>query len=168
MMKTEKGLETVKGVVKDKPVNAGMTYKDIINGLAAVKQSVDDKPIPVWRWPQYASVGVRNKSFSNIDPATETKAGTISDGTTTISSAGTAVQLSATSTPCYRVIVTAHESNTGTVLVGASDVKAALSGRKGVSLYATQSQAFNVNDLNLLWVDSTASSDKVHWYVEKS
>ena len=34
-------------------------------------QSIKDKPVPVWNWPQYASVGVRNSSFANVDPATE-------------------------------------------------------------------------------------------------
>ena len=56
---------------QNKPVNAAGAYKDMINQLSAVNQSIKDKPVPVWNWPQYASVGVRNSSFTNIDPATE-------------------------------------------------------------------------------------------------
>ena len=56
---------------QNKPVNAAGAYKDMINQLSAVNQSIKDKPVPVWNWPQYASVGVRNSSFANVDPATE-------------------------------------------------------------------------------------------------
>ena len=56
---------------KNKPVNAAGVYKDMINQLSAIKKSVDDKPVPVWNWPQYASVGVRNKSFSNVNPSVD-------------------------------------------------------------------------------------------------
>ena len=49
--------------------NAGPLYKTMINALSGVKESIDKKPVPVWNWPQYASVGVRDKSFSNIDPS---------------------------------------------------------------------------------------------------
>jgi hypothetical protein len=56
---------------KNKPVNAAGVYKDMINQLSTIDKSIKDKPVPVWNWPQYASVGVRNKNFSNINPATE-------------------------------------------------------------------------------------------------
>src|SRR3990167_3943352 len=49
--------------------NVGPLYKTMINALSGVKESIDKKPVPVWNWPQYASVGVRDKSFSNIDPS---------------------------------------------------------------------------------------------------
>src|SRR3990167_6343676 len=70
---TEK-LEEVKNaisnaVVQNKPYNAAGVYKDMINQLSAIDTSIKSKPVPVWNWPQYASVGVRDKSFSNIDPS---------------------------------------------------------------------------------------------------
>lgn len=56
---------------KNKPENAAGTYKDMINQLSAIDKSVRDKPVPVWNWPQYAAVSVRDKNFANINPATE-------------------------------------------------------------------------------------------------
>ncbi len=56
---------------KNKPINTAGVYKDMLNQLSAVNKSIIDKPVPVWNWPQYASVGVRNKNFANVNPATE-------------------------------------------------------------------------------------------------
>ena len=56
---------------KNKPVNAAGVYKDMLNQLSEVNQSIKDKPVPVWNWPQYASVSVRNKNFANINPAVD-------------------------------------------------------------------------------------------------
>ena len=91
----------------------------------------------------------------------------IADGTTTVTTAGTAVQISTTSVPCYGIYVTGHESNVGAVVVGASTVKAALTGRRGYTLYPTNAQKFSVTDANLLYVDAVNSGDKIHWYVER-
>lgn len=46
-------------------------YKSMINAISGVNKSIIDKPTPVWRWPQYASVSVRNRNFANIDPAVD-------------------------------------------------------------------------------------------------
>lgn len=89
---------------------------------------------------------------------------TAGDGTATVTTAGTRVQMS--SQACKRVIITAHESNTGTLVVGGATVVAALAGRRGVGLYPTQSQIFNVSNINLLYIDSTANSDIAHFYYE--
>jgi hypothetical protein len=69
-----KNLEKLGGTIttsyeKNKPFNASGVYKDMINQLSAVKESIEKKPVPVWNWPQYAGVSVRNKNFSNINPA---------------------------------------------------------------------------------------------------
>jgi len=56
---------------KTVPVDYAPTYKSIIAGLAEVSKTVKDKPNPVWNWPQYAGVSVRNKSFSPINPAVD-------------------------------------------------------------------------------------------------
>jgi hypothetical protein len=93
-----------------------------------------------------------------------TGATAIGDNTTTVAVAGTRVQLP--SVACRKVIIQAHESNTGTIVIGGVTVVAALSGRRGVALYPTQSQAFEVSNLNLLYVDSTVTSDKIHYTYE--
>lgn len=85
----------------------------------------------------------------------------IQDGTATVSTAGTRVPLSSTSTMCSQVTITAHESNTGTVVVGSNTVVAAVNGRRGTPLYSTQSVTLNINDLNKVYIDSTVSGDKV-------
>jgi len=90
----------------------------------------------------------------------------VGSGTTTIASLGVAVQVSATSVACRRVWVGAHESNTGTVVVGDSNVVAASVGRRGSPLYPTQGDYFNIANLNLLYVDSTANGDKINYYYE--
>lgn len=70
------GLEKLSGTLttsyeKNKPFNAAGVYKDMINQLSQVNESIKNKPVPVWNWPQYASVSVRNKNFSNINPAVD-------------------------------------------------------------------------------------------------
>ena len=95
----------------------------------------------------------------STSPATST-----GDGTATVTTAGTRVQLTAQA--IKRVLIQAHEENTGTVVVGGSAVVAALSGRRGRALFATQAEAFEVSNMNLLYIDSTASGDKVIFYWE--
>lgn len=88
----------------------------------------------------------------------------VGDGTATVTTAGTRVQLS--SQACKKVIIQAHESNTGTVVIGGATCVANSSGRRGTAIFPTQSQAFNVTNLNLLYIDSTANGDIVHYYYE--
>ena len=89
---------------------------------------------------------------------------TVGDGTATVTTAGTRVQLSAQA--CKKVIIQAHESNTGTLVVGGSTVVGALSGRRGLALYPTNSAVFQISNLNLLYIDSTANGDKINYYYE--
>lgn len=88
----------------------------------------------------------------------------VGDGTATVTVAGTRVQLSSVS--IKRVLIQAHESNTGTLVVGGATCVAALVGRRGTALFATQSQLFQVSNLNLLYIDSTVSGDKINYYYE--
>lgn len=100
-----------------------------------------------------------------VDAITEESGhGTVGDNTATVTTAGTRVQLP--SLAIKRVIIQAHESNTGTIVVGGSTVVAALVGRRGITLYNTQSFEFKINNLNLLYIDSTASGDKITYYYE--
>lgn len=119
---------------------------------------------------------LRNSSNTIINPATEEKqddiiaalggagASSVGDGTATVTTAGTRVQLS--NVACKKVYIQAHESNTGTIVVGGSTCVGALSGRRGVALFPTQSQSFEVSNLNLLYIDSTANGDKINYYYE--
>ena len=91
-------------------------------------------------------------------PGTFSSAG---DGTTTVTLSGTAVQLP--SQACSMVTIQAHESNAGTLVVGASTVVAALVGRRGAALYPTNTYTVAVSNLNLLYIDSTSSGDKINY-----
>ena len=101
-----------------------------------------------------------------VDSNSGDGASSVGDGTVTVTTAGTRVQLSATSVPCKKVFIQAHESNTGTIVVGGSTCVAALVGRRGKALFPTQGDTFFVSDLNLLYIDSTVSLDKVNYYYE--
>lgn len=84
--------------------------------------------------------------------------GTLAGGTTTITTSGTAVVLK-TNTTCSRVVITAQDTNTGTVYVGASDVLA--SSKNGIPLTPLSSITLDVSNTDLVYLDSTASGDKV-------
>ena len=94
----------------------------------------------------------------------EEGAATVGDGTKTVTTAGTRVQLD--SQACKRVFIQSHESNVGTIVVGGSTVVAALVGRRGKALFATQGEWFKVSNTNLLYIDSTENSDKIIFYYE--
>lgn len=49
--------------------NFSQTLQQIVAGLSSVDQSIKDKPVPVWRWPQYLYSGLRDTQFSPINPA---------------------------------------------------------------------------------------------------
>ena len=86
------------------------------------------------------------------------------DGTVTVTTAGTRVQLSNVS--CKRIFIQAKEDNSGTIVIGGSTVIAAVATRQGLALFATQGQWFYVSNLNLLYIDSTQDGDKIHYYYE--
>lgn len=48
-----------------------LTLQNIVKGLSQVDKSIREKPVPVWRWPQYLYSGIRNTQFEPINPATE-------------------------------------------------------------------------------------------------
>jgi hypothetical protein len=41
----------------------------LAKGLDSVRDSVDKKPVPVWRFPQYLFSGLRNTQFEPVNPA---------------------------------------------------------------------------------------------------
>jgi len=91
-------------------------------------------------------------------------ANTIGDGTATVTTAGTRVQLP--SVPCSRVRIQAHPNNSGDMVVGGANVIAASGTRRGLALFSSQWAEFSVNDLSKLYIDSTASGDKINYIYE--
>ncbi len=93
-------------------------------------------------------------------------AGSLGDGRKTVTTAGTRVQLSATSVPCMSVAVTAETDNTDKVVVGGSTVVAALATRRGTPLIAGGTVTFNVNNLTQVWIDSLVDTEGVTFTFE--
>jgi len=84
-------------------------------------------------------------------------------GRKVVTTAGTRVQITATSTAIGGVIIQALEANTGKIAVGGSDVVAASGTRVGVVLGAGESMTLGVKDLNAVWLDSTVNSEGVSY-----
>lgn len=88
--------------------------------------------------------------------------GKIVSGTVTIATAGTAQQVTATSTPIPGVWVAADLGNTNPVVVGDSSVVAANGSMQGIVLTPGNNSVFiAINDLSLLYVDSQTNGDEL-------
>lgn len=102
-----------------------------------------------------------------------TGATTVGQNSRTVTTAGTPVQLSASSVPCKRVWIQAYESNgllngaaTVVVCVGNATVVAAAGSRTGRALTPTEGDWFEVSNLNLLYIDATDNLAKVSYHYE--
>lgn len=82
-------------------------------------------------------------------------------GRATVTAAGTAEQLTSTSTKCIWVTVTAELNNTGVICIGGSSVVAALATRTGTPLEAGDSAYVPIADLSYLYIDATVTGDGV-------
>lgn len=89
--------------------------------------------------------------------------GSVGTGNATVATAGIAVQLSATSIPCKRVIVHAVG---GHIVVGDSNVDYTAASRKGIWLAKTQRETFLVDNVNQLYIDAASDSTLVSYYYE--
>jgi hypothetical protein len=94
--------------------------------------------------------------------------GRIVSGRTTVTTSGTAVQITTVSTPVPGVWVGGDVGNGGIIFVGDSSVKGTSGTCQGIAVEPAGNSIFiPVNNLNLLWVDSSASGDKAIWaYVQ--
>lgn len=90
----------------------------------------------------------------------------LGDGRKTVSSAGTAEALVASSTPCKRVHVQGLEANTGTVVVGGSTVVATSGTRRGIALVAGQAVTIQIDDLAKVYVDAVVTGEGVSFVYE--
>ena len=92
---------------------------------------------------------------------------TIGSGTVTIALAGTAQQITATSTPTKKVYVAADLGNTNPVVVGDINVVAASGSMRGIVLIpGNPSIPIEIDNLSKLYVDSQTNNDElVYCYV---
>ena len=94
--------------------------------------------------------------------------GKIVSGKTTVTTSGTAVRITATSTPCGGVWISGDVGNSGVVYVGDSAVDGVSGQCRGISVEPAGNAIFiPVNNLDLLYVDAGANGDVVAWaYVQ--
>lgn len=88
----------------------------------------------------------------------------IGTGSSTVSTAGTRVQLP--DQTIDRVYVQAAPGNSGEVVIGGSDVVADTANREGLALYGSQWQFFTPKNLNKLYIDATQDGDKINYIYE--
>jgi len=94
--------------------------------------------------------------------------GKIVSGVTAVPTSGTAVQITTTSTPVPGVWVGGDEANAGLIIVGDSSVNGVAGSQQGVMVEPAGNSIFiPVNNLNLLWVDSSVNGGRATWaYVQ--
>ena len=90
---------------------------------------------------------------------TEFPPDTIGDGNCTVTTAGTRVQLTTTSTACKKVLITANGANSGNIWVGGATV----ANGRGKQLVPLQDLELWIDDLSKIYVDATSSLDGVHY-----
>lgn len=90
-------------------------------------------------------------------------AATITSGRKVVTTAGTAEVLVATSTPCYRIDVTADTGNTeGPIAIGGSTVVAANGSQIGILIIpGNVPVTIYIDNLNKLYVDSQSNGDAI-------
>lgn len=94
-------------------------------------------------------------SLSNIDTNTSTPT-VINTVTNTAIGNGAAEQIVVASTPCKKVIITAHHSNTGRITVGGSGVTDGY----GIILYAgDSSHEIEIDDVNKIYVIASVNDE---------
>jgi hypothetical protein len=101
---------------------------------------------------------IKNATGQRINPATDESVSaptTIGDGSKVVTTAGTRVQLVASTTTCRYVVVTAKAANTNPIWVGGATV-ANGSGRPLVSL---QAEKIDINDVSKIWIDAETNGE---------
>ena len=83
----------------------------------------------------------------------------IGSGTTTVTTAGTRVQLTTTVTPCFYVIIAGKTTNVGYIFIGGTGVSAT----SGIMIAALQSVRIDIDDLSKIWIDTDTSGEGVQY-----
>lgn len=90
--------------------------------------------------------------------------GKIVTGSTTVTTSGTAVRVTTTSTPIAGVWVAGDIGNSNIVVVGDSSVVGTESSQQGLVIGPAESSVFlPINNLNLLYVDAVSNGDRLVW-----
>jgi hypothetical protein len=89
--------------------------------------------------------------------------GRLVSGRKAVTAGGTAETLSATSIAVDRVWVMAATANTNPVVIGGSDVVAAVGTRKGIAIRSTDPPVLlrDIDELGDIWVDAVTNGEAV-------
>ena len=98
-----------------------------------------------------------DQKYWNETPVFQHIPNTIGDGSATVTTAGTRVQLTSTSTPCIYAIVVAKNANTGVIWVGGSTV----ADGRGRPLVSLQAERIDIDDLSNIYIDADADNQGV-------
>lgn len=93
-------------------------------------------------------------------PSVERPPDTLLQGSATVVTAGTRVQLSTTSTPIRGVLVTADASNTGLIYVGNASVSSTAYGKR---LSALDDIFIAIDNLNKVYLDASADAQVMRY-----
>lgn len=88
---------------------------------------------------------------------------TIGDGVKSVTTAGTAVQLTSSATACRVVRIQARVANSGNIAVGASTVVAAAGSERGIILVPGAWADFRITDVSKLYIDAAVSGEGVSY-----
>lgn len=97
----------------------------------------------------------------------EGPASKIVSGNFVVTTAGTQQRLTATSTPCVWVKITAAPANTAGIVVGDADIDATADAETGITIAKGTTETFHISDANLLWVDAPNSGDEFGYLIGK-
>lgn len=111
----------------------------------------------------FSIVFITNTLASVTEVSTYPLSEIVKAATRTVSSAGTQVTLTTTSTPCKSVIIKALSTNTGFIYIGGSDC----SNTAGYILSAGESISMDIDDLFKIWIDSSVNAEGVSYIAIK-
>lgn len=90
------------------------------------------------------------------------RAESIGSANRVVTTAGTQVQLTTTSTPAVWVIITAAPANGGNITIGGPDVDGTADAESGMTLDGGQTTPLlPITDLADIWIDTSNSGDEV-------
>jgi hypothetical protein len=156
--KTSAGAEHSVLVNSDGKVYVIIDGTDLEIGAMEIKDATTDTRLIV------NSDGSINTSFGALSSTTDSISvpapTAITDGNKTVTTAGTAVRLVASTTASREVTITALLANTGLISVGGSTTTPSGTVR-GVILAAGDSYTIAINDLYKVYINSTVNSEGV-------
>ena len=86
-------------------------------------------------------------------------ASAIDTGNKDVATAGVAVKLTASATPCKRLIITGKAANTNKIYIGGTSVAST----DGTFIYASQTLQLEIDDVSKVYIDADTSSEGVQF-----